>query len=102
MPSQKRKDDDLVPKDVPVRPAKRPRGQAPVISSPNDMPAWEPLPINNCLECGKPNLPRSVSRYNPIELFKLFFTDEWLTIIAKRTNANAERIINKEKNSDFR
>ena len=101
MPSQKRKDDDLVPKDVPVRPAKRLRGQAPVIPPPNDMPAWEPLPINNCLERGKPNLPRSVNRSNPIELFKLFFTDEWLTIIAGRTNANAERIMNEEKNSDF-
>ena len=102
MPSQKRKDDDLVPKDAPERPAKRFRGEAPVIPPPNDMPAWEPLPINNNLEYGKPNLPHGVNRDNPIELFKLFFTDEWLTMIAERTNANAKRIINEEKNSDFR
>ena len=102
MPSQKRKDDDLVPKDVPERSAKRPKGQTPVIPPPNDMPAWEPLAIANDLERGKPNLPRNVNRSNPIELFKLFFTDEWLTIIAERTNANAEKIMNEEKNSDFR
>ena len=102
MPSQKRKDDDLVPKDAPERPAKRSKGKAPDIPPPTAMPAWEALPINNNLECGKPKLPQGVNRSNPIGLFKLFFTDEWLTIIAERTNTNAERIMNEEKNSDFR
>ena len=102
MPSRKRKDDDLVPKDAPERPAKRVRGQAPAIPPPTAMPAWEPLPIDNDLDRGKPKLPHNINRSNPIELFKLFFTDEWLTIIAERNNANAERIMNEDKNSDYR
>ena len=102
MPSKRRKDDDLVPKDVPERPAKCSRRKAPLIPPPTAMPAWNPLPINNDLERGKPDVPRSVDRSNPIELFKLFFTDEWLIIIAQCTNDNAERIINEEKNCDYR
>ena len=67
--SQKRKDDDLVPKEDPERPIKRPRGQKPDIPPPNEMPAWEPLSINNDLESGKPNVSRRTNRASPIELF---------------------------------
>ena len=74
--SQKRKDDDLVPKEEPERPTKRLRGQKPAIPSPNNMPAWEPLSIDNDLESGKPNVPRRIDRASPIKLFQLFFTDK--------------------------
>ena len=73
MPSQTRKDDNLIPKDRP-EPAKRQRGQKPDIPSPNNMPPWDLLVIDNDLEHGKPNLPASVDRASPFDLFNLFFT----------------------------
>ena len=62
MPSQKRKDDDLVLKDVPERPTKRTKDseQHPDIPKPNDLPPWDPLIISNDLERGTPRLPFSI------------------------------------------
>ena len=91
MPSQKRKDDDLVPKDKP-EPAKRPKGSQPELPLPNPLPEWNPLLVDNDIERGKPKLPRSVNRLSPIKLFNLFFTEEQLQVIVKYTNANAIRI----------
>ena len=94
MPSQKRKDDDLVPKDQPERPPKRAKESQlyPDIPPPNALPLWNPLVIENNLEQGRPQLPRSVNRASPIELFRLFFTDKWLDEIARCTNANAKKL----------
>ena len=104
MPSLKRKDDDLVPKNPPEPPAKRSRGnELPSdLPLPNVVPEWDPLVIENVTERGKPRVPSSVNRSSPIELFKLFFTDEWLDVVVKRTNANAIRIMNEKSNSDYR
>ena len=104
MPSQKRKDDDLVPKDALQRSAKRTKGseQHPDIPEPNDLPPWDPLIISNDLERGTPRLPSSIDITRPIELFKLFFTDEWLGEIVRCTNANAVRIRMLAAENDFR
>ena len=51
----------------------------------------DPLPIDNDLERGEPNVPRRINRSSPTELFELLFTDKWLDNVAERTNANAER-----------
>ena len=105
MPSLKRKDDDLVPKHPPEPPAKRSKGndELPSDLPPlNVVPEWNPLVIENQTERGKPRVPSSVNRSSPIELFKLFFTDKWLDVVVKCTNANAIRIIDEEKNTDYR
>ena len=107
MPSQKRKDDDLVPKDTkPERPAKRSKGsqqqQQPQIPPPNVLPNWDPLVVENPLERGKPRLPRNVDRTSPVKLFQLFFTEEWLKVMVNCTNANAIRIQEDQAENNFR
>ena len=104
MPALKRKDDDLVPKNQPEPPAKRFKGnELPSdLPLPNIVPKWDPLVIENETERGKPHVPSSVNRSSPIELFKLFFTEGWLDVVVKCINANAIRIMNEEKNSDYR
>ena len=106
MPSQKRKDDDLVPKDSQEHPAKcvkKTQQLEPVLQlpEPNALSEWDPLIIENDLECGQPQLPYSVDRTSPITLLKLFFTEKWLNVIIKCTNANAVRIQEKEAVNDF-
>ena len=103
MPSQKRKDDDLVPKDKPEPAAKRIKcGELPELLPLNVLPEWIPLVVENDLERGKPRLPCSINRTSPIELFNLFFTEEWLGVMVKCTNINAIRIQEKEAKNDFR
>ena len=107
MPSQKRKDDDLVPKDQPERSAKRTRGSqlaesAIQLPEPDCLPEWDPLVIENNLERGKPRLPCNLDRTNSIALFRLFFTDNWLETLIQCTNANAVKIQEEEANQDFR
>ena len=102
MPSHKRPDDDLVPKGQPELLLET--CQQLKLPTPNVLPEWDPLVIQNDLDYGEPNLPSSVNRRCPIELFKLFFTDEWLDIIVRCTNTNAANIQaqGKAKNHDFR
>ena len=107
MPSQKRKDDDLVPKDKQKHPAKRVKDSQqlePVLQlpEPNALPEWDPLVIENDLERGQPQLPHSINKTSLIALLKLFFTEQWLDVIVKCTNANAVRIQEKEAVNDFR
>ena len=107
MPSQKRKDDDLVPKDKPERPAKRAKDrqrQEPLIElpTPNSLPEWDPLVIDNDIDRGKPRLPFGTDKACPIELFRLFFNEEWLKTIVQCTNANALRIQEEDTEKDFR
>ena len=107
MPSQKRKDDDLVPKDQPERPGKRAKDnqqQEPPIElpEPNRLPEWDPLVIENDLERGRPRLPHNLDRTSSIALFRLFFTDQWLEVLVQCTNANAAKIQAEEANQDFR
>ena len=90
MPSYKRPDDDLVPKGQP-EPLLETCQQL-KLPAPDILPEWEPLVIQNELDYGEPNLPSNVDRRCLIELFKLFFTDEWLDIIVRCTNANAANI----------
>ena len=94
MPSQKYKDDDLVPKDALQRSAKYTKGseQHPDISKPNDLPPQDPLIISNDLECRISQLLSSIDITYLIKLFKLFFTDKWLREITQCTNTNTVRI----------
>ena len=89
MPAQKRKDDDLVPKDKPPS-AKRQKGSQQLPSDlppPNILPEWNPLLVENDLERDKSCLPHRINRSSPIEIFKLFFTDKWLDVIVKYPNS---------------
>ena len=54
------------------------------------LPDFEPLPIKNKNTYGKPNLPSNVDNSDPLQLFKLFFTDEILDQLVEYTNRNAE------------
>ena len=89
MPSRRRQDDDLVPKDNPQPVAND--SQLPNLPIPNLLPDWDPLAIKNDLERGKHNIPPGINRASLIELFKLFFTEEWLRNIVRFTNINATR-----------
>ena len=54
------------------------------------LPDFEPLFIENENTYGKPNLPSNINNSDPLQLFKLFFTDEIMDQLIQYTNRNAE------------
>jgi len=46
--------------------------------------------MHNKNEYGQPKLPANINNNNPLQLFKLFWTDEWIDRLVEYTNGNAE------------
>lgn len=86
MPPRGRPDDDLVSKDD----TPRYRGRAkPPMPPEAPAPTWEPLHVENEHQRGVPNLPAHVSSEVPLELFRLFWSDELVEKIVVYTNKHA-------------
>jgi hypothetical protein len=84
-------DDDLVPKNPEPKRPRRDRNPLPdhLRSPPIN---FKPLPINNHHDRGIPNLPAHLhDQSEPIDLFKLFFTEELIGELVQYTNQNAEQ-----------
>ncbi|KAF2182038.1 hypothetical protein K469DRAFT_691650 [Zopfia rhizophila CBS 207.26] len=81
-------DDDLVEKVDEVDPAKK-RNKPPLPDA-APPPPWDPLYIENPNQRGFANLPPGINKESPIELFKLFFTDDLVDKLCVYTNRNAE------------
>ena len=58
--------------------------------APGPLPSFEPLPIFNDCEYGKPNLPEYIDNKDPWQLFKLFQSDELVNRLVEYTNENAK------------
>ena len=98
MPSRgtTRKDDDLVPKVDKIEPL--PQGsKKPPLPTPGLLPRWNPLPIENEIDQGQPNLPPGIDNTRSIDLFRLFFTNTWLENIVEFTNTDAENILRRQE-----
>jgi len=62
---------DFVVKDP--KPTKTPKEPPP---EPQQLPAFEPMQIDDYNDPREPNIPTSLNQHNPLALFRLFFTDE--------------------------
>ena len=65
---------------------------------PEPLPTFEPLPILNESQYGQPKLLVYINNQDPVQLFKLFQTDELMDQLMEYINKNAELyLIAKEK-----
>jgi hypothetical protein len=78
-------DIDYVPKEPAPRAAKGPNGRKLPPPKPNPHPDFEPIEIEGD-DAGHAKLPNDVQ--TPYDIFRLFFNDEILDIIADHTNQN--------------
>ena len=67
---------------------------------PEPLPHFDPLPIHNKNEYSQPKLPADINNTDPLQLFKLFWTDKWINRLVKYINRNAELYL-VLKNKDF-
>ena len=94
-----RLDDDLVPVNGSSQPRSqkrrrvRPSNVLPDWQPPasNPPPEWEPLEIDNHHDCGVPKLPPEVDGSRPIDVFRLFWTDEIVQNLCHDTNEMARQ-----------
>jgi hypothetical protein len=84
MPTTFSNDIDLVQKDL--KPRAHPKLPYP---EPTQLPAFEPLQIDNYDAPGTPNIPSGLDQHDPMALFCLFFTDEMVEKMVRWTNEYA-------------
>jgi len=54
---------------------------------PGPLPPFEPLQIDDYYDPGEASVPSSINRHDPMALFRLFFDDEIMDLMAVWTNA---------------
>src|SRR6266516_2979732 len=96
-------DVDYVPKEPPSRAAKAPNGRKLPAPKPNPHVDFKPLEIDGD-DAGHAILPSGVQ--TPYDIFRLFFNDEILEIIADHTNQNyamqqADRVLGPKKTKEY-
>ena len=84
----------IPPTQYSIPPTRKAKGPPP---QPWPLPSFEPLHITNFDDHGTPNLPPNLDLYDPLAIFKLFFTDEIMDKLAEWTNKYTELYPAEEK-----